>query len=250
MNEFSFALDNSTLCSDDYLSHHGILGQRKGLRNGPPYPLGRDDHSSEQKAAARKAGIRVGGSSGKGSIENLDSSSSSSRVDTTPKEQPEEHKETPEEHEAKRKAALASGDKEQIKKYATESSYAELNEALNKANLMKKLNEIPDPPKSKPEPQPQQPKEEHKPDFYEKLGDVTTKMNTVYKFASTAKDIYNLTADVRNAFTDDPKKKWKKIGGGNGDGKKKKEAQHSFSGRNEFYSNLDVEPFFFSSSWC
>ena len=206
-----------------YLSHHGILGMHWGDRNGPPYPLGSDDYSSEQKAAARKAGIKIGGSSGKGSIENLDSSSSSSRVNTIPKEQPEEHKETPEEHEAKRKAALSSGDKKQIKKYATESSYVELSEALNKANLMEKLNEIPDPPKES--------------NFYEKLTTTTTKMKTVYNFANTIKDIYNLTADVKNVFVDDPKKKWKKIGGDS----KKNKVQHSFSSRNEFYSNLDVE---------
>ena len=27
--------------SQDYLAHHGVLGQRKGVRNGPPYPLDR-----------------------------------------------------------------------------------------------------------------------------------------------------------------------------------------------------------------
>ena len=30
------------LCSDNHLEHHGILGQKWGVVNGPPYPLGQD----------------------------------------------------------------------------------------------------------------------------------------------------------------------------------------------------------------
>ena len=35
--------------SNLYLQHHGILGQKWGKRNGPPYPLGYDKHSAAEK---------------------------------------------------------------------------------------------------------------------------------------------------------------------------------------------------------
>lgn len=37
------------ICCDDYLAHHGVLGQRWGKRNGPPYPLGASAHSASEK---------------------------------------------------------------------------------------------------------------------------------------------------------------------------------------------------------
>lgn len=41
---------------NNYIQHHGILGQRWGKMNGPPYPLGASDHSaSEKKAGWRKS---------------------------------------------------------------------------------------------------------------------------------------------------------------------------------------------------
>ena len=34
---------------DNYLVHHGILGQKWGVQNGPPYPLSKSDMSSSEK---------------------------------------------------------------------------------------------------------------------------------------------------------------------------------------------------------
>ena len=36
-----------------YLQHHGIKGQKWGVRNGPPYPLDASDHSAAEKKAAK-----------------------------------------------------------------------------------------------------------------------------------------------------------------------------------------------------
>lgn len=41
--------------ADDYLEHHGIEGQKWGVKNGPPYPLDAGDRSPrEVRAALRK----------------------------------------------------------------------------------------------------------------------------------------------------------------------------------------------------
>lgn len=41
---------------DESLSHHGIEGQKWGVRNGPPYPLSAGDHSEAEKKALKKEG--------------------------------------------------------------------------------------------------------------------------------------------------------------------------------------------------
>ena len=43
------------LYNDQYLMHHGILGQKWGTRNGPPYPLKGGSYSPSEKTAIKKA---------------------------------------------------------------------------------------------------------------------------------------------------------------------------------------------------
>lgn len=43
-----------------YFEHHGILGQKWGKKNGPPYPLDAGDHSSSERKAGWKASLKTG----------------------------------------------------------------------------------------------------------------------------------------------------------------------------------------------
>lgn len=69
MKEYGLSFDDFTVgeenrfkkyVPDTYLAHHGILGQKWGRKNGPPYPLGSSDHSAAEKKAGWRKSLAEG----------------------------------------------------------------------------------------------------------------------------------------------------------------------------------------------
>lgn len=219
---FSEDIDGGTA----WLEHHGILGQKWFKKNGPPYPLGTNDHSSGEKSAAKAAGVSVGSDSGKGSIENVKKKSKpKKKKPLTPEEKREQAinaaksgdkkkiakniddlsteelrdaaerarlkdqltKTDPSDQklskaDKEKQAAIRSGDKATIQAHAKDMSYAELTEAINKMNLMDKLNYVEPPPTT-----------------MDKIRDVSQKLGTFKEVAQKGMDAYNVIAKVYNA---------------------------------------------------
>jgi len=191
---------------DDYISHHGILGQKWGSKNGPPYPISIGGHSSTQKKAAKAAGISVGKDSGKGSIVKLNNKKSPTPIEKAraTKAANRQKKLEAEEHEKQRKAALASGDLNQVKKYAKESSAQELQDAINKANLMSAINKA-TAPKT----------------VMKRIDSAMTALDTVNKWGTTGINTWNTVAKIYNS-THPGEKPLTVIGGGGGNKNDKK----------------------------
>lgn len=225
---------------DDYFKHHGILGQKHGVLNGPPYPLRKGDHSSSEKKAAAKAGIKVGKDSGKGSIENVkktkprkplteeekrlkaeeaylkgDSKNITKYMDklTTPELQDASYRaqirknlEGPKEKsltkaEKEKRDAMLSGDKEKIKEQADKMSYQELQEAMNKMDLMQKLNYQPP-----------------KPTTMDKIDSAMKKVDKARDWMDKGLKAYDALAAINNTFNKDSQ--WPRAKFNNNDSKK------------------------------
>lgn len=205
-----------------FLSHHQILGAKWGVMNGPPYPLGSGDHSSSEKQAAAAAGVKVGKDSGKGSIENVKPRSKSPQTDEEKREaaldaarkgdkkkiakymdyltreelqeaenrarikdsmtrqEPGEKKMS--KADVEKMEAIKSGDKEKVKEFADQMSYAELQEAMNKVNLTAQLNYVAPPPT-----------------LSDKIDRVVNKIGQVRNWAETGIAAYNTLAKVYNS---------------------------------------------------
>ena len=162
---------------DIFVNHNGILGQKHGVRNGPPYPLEEGDHSSSEESAAKKAGISVGTSSGKGSLDNVESAN---KKETSDKK--ESSSDTSQKKPTK-EDIVNSGDIKLIQSSMKDLNLTELQTAIAKRSLMIQVNKTANPSTVK------------------KLQETTQTLKDVSVSAENVISFYNTGAKILNSLT-------------------------------------------------
>ena len=162
---------------DIFMNHHGVLGQKHGVKNGPPYPLEEGDHSSSEESAAKKAGISVGTSSGKGSLDNVESAN---KKETSDKK--ESSSDTSQKKPTK-EDIVNSGDIKLIQSSMKDLNLTELQTAMAKRSLMIQVNKTANPSTVK------------------KLQETTQTLKDVSVSAENVISFYNTGAKILNSLT-------------------------------------------------
>lgn len=187
----------------NYLAHHGILGQRKGVKNGPPYPLKAGAHSASEKKAgwmkslSDKVKDHKKAKQRKKALEKARATKAANAKKAAYEKQLEENKQK----------VLKSGTATDVKKYKGKLTNDELKEVWTRLDWEGKISDM----ASKEAPPDQMDK------FFKKLDKYTD-------YANTAIKAYDVFIDVYNAFSGEAPKKKIKTGGDNKkkDGGKKK----------------------------
>ena len=179
MNNYSWNLDV------EELTHSGIKGQKWGVRNGPPYPLSRDI-STGSRLKTNSSGRKPGGI--KGYLQTR-------KVKKKKQAALEKARQTKAENAQKKQTAevkkiLESGDRNKIKSIASEVSYNDLSTALNKADLMVKLNAQTAPKTA-----------------WDKLDNTKNKLDKVIGYYQTGAKTWNVIAQIYNSKQSDASKR-------------------------------------------
>ena len=162
---------------DIFVNHHGVLGQKHGVKNGPPYPLDEGDHSSSEESAAKKAGISVGTSSGKGSLDNVESSTKKESTDKKDSSSDTSQKKPTKED------IVNSGDIKLIQSSMKDLNLTELQTAIAKRSLMIQVNKTANPSTVK------------------KLQETTQTLKDISVSAENVISFYNTGAKILNSLT-------------------------------------------------
>ena len=162
---------------DIFVNHSGILGQKHGVRNGPPYPLDEGDHSSSEESAAKKAGISVGTSSGKGSLDKVESSTKKESTDKKESSSDTSQKKPTKED------IVNSGDIKLIQSSMKDLNLTELQTAIAKRSLMIQVNKTANPSTVK------------------KLQETTQTLKDISVSAENVISFYNTGAKILNSLT-------------------------------------------------
>lgn len=183
MNNYSWNLDM------EELTHSGIKGQKWGIQNGPPYPLSRDI-STGSRLKTTSSGKKSGGISAYLQTRKVKKKKQAALEKARQtKAKNAQKKQTAEEHAAEVKKILESGDRNKIKSIASEVSYNELNNALQKADLMVKLNAVTATKTA-----------------WDKLDNTKNKLDKVIGYYQTGAKTWNVIAQLYNSKQSDASK--------------------------------------------
>lgn len=177
----------------DYISHHGILGMKWGIR--------RFQNPDGTRTAAGKARYNEGGEKPSNPIKAIGDAMKKHKTDKQRKAALEKARQakatkaaeakSAEEREADKKKALESGDYKQIQKYANEVSTAELRTAMDRAKALSDLNQ---------EVEKRTPKEK---DVWSTIDEVASKVGSMTNAFNKGKDAWNAFAKTANTFLDE-----------------------------------------------
>lgn len=120
---------------DHYLAHHGILGQKWGRKNGPPYPLEPKDHSASEKKAGWATSLKEHHAEKKKKKQQKVAleKARAARAEKAKQEQ------LAKEYEEKRQQVLRSGKASEILKYKGQMTNQEMNDAINRIGYEERL---------------------------------------------------------------------------------------------------------------
>lgn len=203
----------------NYLMHHGILGQKWGDKNGPPYPLDAGDHSPREKRAGWIKSLKAKSEAKKKKKKQQKQQENLAKARAAKQAKAQaaaEAKRKEEEWSKKKEEILRSADPKLIMQYRDKLTDQEMQNALNRVRNENEMNKF---------------IAESQKSGMEKIDGFMKKADKVMDWGKTAARGYNIAATLYNTFiAEDSSEKWKVIpansfggsGGGDGGGKKKK----------------------------
>lgn len=168
--------------NDFRLYHHGILGQKWGRKNGPPYPLDSAVSTGKRLKAAVAKGVRTAA----GKIKEHNAKQAEVRAAKKEAKKAEEEEKARQQKEAAKQKVIASGDYNQVNAIKDQLTTDELREAATRVQLTYQLNN-----------------NAPRPETTNKIKDATNKLSDTVNFARKGMEAWNTFATVYNAVSKD-----------------------------------------------
>ena len=216
VNNLMYAVDRYVTHSDiseeegldlfnDYLEHHGIMGMKWGVKNGPPYPLDADDHNASERRANWEQSLKKAGSAlkkgaeGTGAFIKKTSQNTSAEIhkrseaSKAAKAEKAENKRHAEEEQRNqdRRTAINTANVQYAEDNFADMSEAEINEMLRRVDLKARVDRAAGIGK------------EEKKSFVDTVDNIANGVNKVSNWATTGINTYNTVAKVYNSFNEE-----------------------------------------------